>query len=73
MTHDPGRMRAAEQIAEEMASEMRRRFGIKATDIVKTWLARCIMEARHELAFDMHRVNGPPHSEDEYDPWLDRQ
>lgn len=54
-------MRTAEQIADEMAMEMRRRFGFKANELVRGWLARCIMDARHELAIDMGRETGPPH------------
>lgn len=48
-------MRTAEQIADEMAEEMRRRFGFKATGLVRLWLARCIMGARYEQAHEMAR------------------
>ena len=54
-------MRTAEQIADEMASEWRRRFGHKMSEIERIWLARCIMEARHELAVDMAKADGPCH------------
>ncbi len=57
-------MRTAEQVAEEMCFEMRRRFGFRTPEIVHGWLVQCIMEARHELAVDMMRADGPSHAAD---------
>lgn len=46
-------MRTAEQIADAMAIEWRRRFGRHAlSELERLWLARCIMDARHELVID---------------------
>ena len=57
-----GTTRTPEQVADEMCSEMRCRFGFQTPEIVRSWLAQCIAEVRHELAVDMMRASGPPHA-----------